>query len=131
MDRDYTHRILQCLYEVHKQLGPGLLESIYEEAVVKELTMQGFRVGRQVPVPVFYKGEQLKNNLRLDIIIDNKVVLELKSVTEYKKLFEKQLYTYLRLTNCPIGYVVNFNETSLRDGLHTVRNHYADNPTET
>ncbi len=130
MDRDYTHRILQFLYEVHKQLGPGLLESIYEEAVAKELTMNGFNVGRQVAVPVYYKGELLKDNLRLDIIIDNKVILELKSVTEYRKLFEKQLYTYLRLANCPIGYVVNFNENSLRDGIHTVRNHYADSSTE-
>ena len=124
MDRDYTHKILQCLYEVHSQLGPGLLESIYEEASVKELTMHGFNVKRQVPVPVIYKGDHLKSDLRLDLIIDNKVILELKSVTEYKKLFEKQLYTYLRLTGCPIGYVVNFNEESLLNGIHTVRNPY-------
>ena len=124
MDRNYTYKILQCLYEVHSQLGPGLLESIYEEASVKELTMQGFEVKRQVPVPVIYKGEELKDDLRLDLIIDNKVILELKSVTEYKKLYEKQLYTYLRLTGCPIGYVVNFNEESLLNGIHTVRNPY-------
>lgn len=117
--------------DISQQISPKLLESIYEEAVVKELTMQGFKVGRQVAVPVFYKGELLKDNLRLDIIIDNKIILELKSVTEYRKLFEKQLYTYLRLTNCPLGYVVNFNENSLRNGIHTVRNHYADNSNET
>ncbi|WP_239104802.1 GxxExxY protein, partial [Klebsiella quasipneumoniae] len=69
--------------------------------------MNGFHVERQVHVPVLYKGESIKNDLRLDIIIDNKVVLEIKSVVDYKKLFEKQLYTYLRLTGCPIGYVVN------------------------
>ena len=130
MDRDFTFDVLKCLYEVHKQLGPGLLESIYEEAVFKELTMNGFNVERQVSVPVIYKGETLMNNLRLDLIVNGKVILELKSVVEYRKLFEKQLYTYLRLTGCPIGYVVNFNEESLRDGIHTVRNPYAEHSTE-
>ena len=125
MDRNYTYKILKCLYEVHNQLGPGLLESIYEEAATKELTSQGFHVERQVPVPVFYKGEQLTNNLRLDLIVDDKVILELKCVAEYRKLFEKQLYTYLVLKNCEIGYVVNFNEEDLRNGIHAVRNPYA------
>ena len=126
MDRAYTYKILQCLYEVHHVLGPGLLESIYEEAAAKELTAQGFHVERQVPVPVIYKGERLANDLRLDLIVDNKVILELKSVSEYRKLFEKQLLTYLVLKNCEIGYVVNFNEESLRDGIHTVFNYRYD-----
>ena len=126
MDRDYTHDILKCLYEVHSQLGPGLLESIYESAVVKELTDNGFSVERQVPVPIIYKGETLMNDFRLDLLVDNKVILELKSVAEYKKLFEKQLFTYLRLTNCPLGYVVNFNVESLRNGIYPVKNPYAN-----
>ena len=122
MERAYTYKILSCLYEVHNELGPGLLESIYEEAVTKELTSRGFEVKRQVPVPVFYKGERLSNDLRLDIIVDDKIILELKSVTEYKKLFEKQLFTYLVLKNCELGYVVNFNVEDLRDGIHTIYN---------
>ena len=122
MDRQYTYKILKCLYEVHSQLGPGLLESIYEEATAKELAAQGFKVERQVAVPVYYKGEKLQADLRLDLIFDNRVILELKSVSEYKKLFEKQLYTYLVLKNCEMGYVVNFNEEDLRDGIHTVVN---------
>ena len=122
MDRNYTYRILQCLYEVHSELGPGLLESIYEEAAAKELTAQGFRVERQVQVPVMYKGERLANDLRLDLIVDDTVILELKSVAEYRKLFEKQLYTYLVLKDCEMGYVVNFNEESLRDGIYPVYN---------
>ena len=122
MDRNYTYRLLKCLYEVHSQLGPGLLESIYEEAAAKELATNGFKVERQVPVPVFYKGEKLQTDLRLDLIVDDKIILELKSVTEYKKLFEKQLYTYLVLKNCEMGYVVNFNEESLHNGIHTVYN---------
>ena len=113
---------MKCLYEVHSQLGPGLLESIYEEAAAKELTAQGFHVERQVPVPVIYKGERLANDLRLDLIVDDKIILELKSVSEYHKLFEKQLYTYLVLKNCEMGYVVNFNEESLQDGIHAVYN---------
>ena len=122
MDRQYTFKILGCLYEVHRILGPGLLESIYEEAVAKELTMQGFHVERQVNVPVIYKGEKLCNDLRIDLIIDGKIILELKSVLEYRKLFEKQLFTDLVLKNCEMGYVVNFNVENLRDGIHTVYN---------
>ena len=109
MDRNYTYRILKCLYEVHSQLGPGLLESIYEEAVVQELSDNGFEVSRQVNSPVRYKGRKIAADLRLDVIVDNKVILELKSVSEYKSVFEKQLYTYLRLSDCELGYVVNFN----------------------
>ena len=122
MDRNYTYQILKCLYEVHSQLGPGLLESIYEEAAAKELTAQGFHVERQVPVPVIDTGERLANDLRLDLIVDDKIILELKSVSEYRKLFEKQLYTYLVLKDCEMGYVVNFNEESLQDGIHAVYN---------
>ena len=126
MDKDYTYRLLKCLYDVHAELGPGLLESIYEEAVAIELTEHGFQVERQKAVPVVYKGKKILFDLRLDIMVDNTVILELKSVTDYKKLFEKQLYTYLRLTNCPLGYVVNFNEESLRDGIHAVYNQFAE-----
>ncbi len=122
MDRNYTYKILRCAYNVFDELGPGLLESIYEEALAHELQMNGFSVERQKPVPVIYKGERLQADLRLDLIVDGKVILELKSVTEYRKLFEKQLYTYLVLTDCELGYVINFNEEDLRDGIHAVCN---------
>ncbi|MBR5716400.1 MAG: GxxExxY protein [Bacteroidales bacterium] len=124
MDRNYTYRILRCAYNVYDELGPGLLESIYEEALVHELQIQGFKVERQVPVPVIYKDKKLPTSLRLDLMVDNQVIIELKSVSEYRKLFEKQLYTYLRLTGCELGYVINFNEEDLRDGIHTVVNPY-------
>lgn len=122
MNREYTYRILRCAYNVYDELGPGLLESIYEEALARELSDNGFVVERQKSVPVYYKGEQLCNDLRLDLIVDGKVILELKSVVEYRKLFEKQLYTYLRLMNCELGYVINFNEEDLRNGIHPVVN---------
>ncbi len=125
MDRNYTYRLLRCAYDVFDELGPGLLESIYEEALAYELQIQGFTVERQVPVPVVYRDKKLQADLRLDLIVDNKVILELKSVSEYRKVFEKQLYTYLRMKNCELGYVINFNEEDLRDGIHTVVNPYA------
>lgn len=122
MDRSYTYKVLGCVYEVYKHLGPGLLESIYEAAMMKELRAQGFDVRNQVQVPVFYKGELICPDMRLDLIIDNKLILELKSVVEYKKLFEKQLLTYLRLMNCELGYVINFNSENIRNDIHPVVN---------
>ncbi len=122
MDRSYTYKIIGCIYEVYNELGPGLLESIYESAMIYELREQGFEVNNQVAVPVYYKGTLLCPYLRLDLIIDHRVILELKSVTEYRNLFEKQLYTYLRLMNCELGYVVNFNTTNIKNDIHTVYN---------
>ena len=122
MDRSYTYRVLGCVYEVYKQLGPGLLESIYEEALIRELRSQGFEVRNQVQVPVYYKGELICPDLRLDLIIDGRLILELKSVTEYRKLFEKQLLTYLRLMDCELGYVINFNSENIREDIFPVYN---------
>ena len=124
MDRDYTYRIIGCIYEVYNQLGPGLLESIYEKAMIKELRMNGFEVRNQVEVPVYYKGELICPDLRLDLIVDNKIILELKSVIDFRPVFEKQLYTYLRLMNCELGYVVNFNTDNIRDNIYPVVNKY-------
>ncbi len=124
MDRDYTYRIIGCIYEVYNQLGPGLLESIYEKAMIKELRMNGFEVRNQVEVPVYYKGELICSDLRLDLIVDNKIILELKSVIDFRPVFEKQLYTYLRLMNCELGYVVNFNTDNIRDNIYPVVNKY-------
>ena len=125
MDRAFTYKVLGCVYEVYNQLGPGLLENIYEAAMMKELCLQGFEVRNQVSVPVFYKGELICPNLRLDLIVDNMLILELKSVVDYRKLFEKQLFTYLRLMNCEMGYVINFNTDNIRTSIYPVVNtHY-------
>ena len=122
MDRAFTYKVLGCVYEVYNQLGPGLLENIYEAAMMKELCLQGFEVRNQVSVPVFYKGELICPNLRLDLIVDNMLILELKSVVDYRKLFEKQLFTYLRLMNCEMGYVINFNTDNIRTSIYPVVN---------
>lgn len=128
MDREYTYRVLGCVYEVYKQLGPGLMESIYEAALTKELRMNGFEVNNQVEVPVYYKGEKICHDMRLDLIVDNKIILELKSVVEYRKLFEKQLFTYLKLMNCELGYVINFNYDNIRYDIYPVKNPYYNIP---
>ena len=96
---------------------------------MKELQMQGFDVRNQVSVPVFYKGELICPDFRLDLLVDNQIIIELKSVVEYRKLFEKQLYTSLRLMNCEMGYVINFNTDNISTSIHAVYNtHYHKTP---
>ncbi len=122
INNEYTHKLLGCAYEVHSALGPGLLESVYEAALCYELQSQGFEVRHQVPVKVDYKGVELDIDLRLDIIVDDSVILELKSVSEIQPVHIKQLLTYMRLTDIKLGYVINFNECSLKDGIERVVN---------
>ena len=124
IDRDYTHKLLGCAYAVHSALGPGLLESIYEKALCYELQSQGFEVRNQVPVKVKYRDISLDMNLQLDIIVDNSVILELKSVTELLPVHKKQLLTYMRLTGIKLGYIINFNEYSLKDGIERIVNDF-------
>ena len=124
LDYDYTHKLLGCAYKVHSTLGPGLLESVYEAALVYELKSQGFEVKNQVPVKVQYGDIILDVDLRLDIIVDDKVILELKSVSEIQPVHKKQLLTYMRLTKSKLGYVINFNVDKLRDGgIERIVNH--------
>ena len=124
LDNAYTHKLLRCAYNVHTALGPGLLESVYEAALVYELQSQGFEVQHQIPVKVAYKEVELDMDLRLDIIVDNSVILELKSVTEIQPVHKKQLLTYMRLTGIKLGYVINFNVDSLRNGIERMMNGY-------
>ena len=124
LDNAYTHKLLACAYSVHTALGPGLLESVYEAALVYELKSQGFEVKHQVPVKVTYKEVELDMDLRLDIIVDNCIIIELKSVAEIQPVHHKQLLTYMRLTGIKLGYVINFNVDSLREGIDRVINGY-------
>ncbi|MBQ3630368.1 MAG: GxxExxY protein [Prevotella sp.] len=122
IDNDYTYRMLQCAYEVHTALGPGLLESVYEAALIYELQRNGFKVKHQVPVQVKYKEVELNVDLRLDVIVDDTVILELKSVSEVQPIHSKQLLTYMRLTGVKLGYIINFNVDKLKDGIKRVIN---------
>ena len=123
-NKEYTHKLLGCAYRVHTELGPGLLESVYEAALVYELELQGFEVRHQVPVKVNYRGMELDMDLRLDVIVDNSVILELKSVAEIQPVHQKQLLTYMRLTGISLGYLIYFNVEYLKDGIERLVNNY-------
>ena len=123
-NKEYTHKLLGCAYRVHTELGPGLLESVYEAALIYELELQGFEVRHQVPVKVNYRGLELDMDLRLDVIVDNSVILELKSVAEIQPVHQKQLLTYMRLTGISLGYLINFNVEYLKDGIERLVNNY-------
>lgn len=107
---------------MYNELGPGLLESVYEEALVYELKQRGLDVARQVEVPIIYKGNELKTPLRLDLLVNDQVIVELKSVEEMKSVFAKQLLTYLKLMDKRVGLLVNFNTNNLRESIKRIIN---------
>lgn len=121
-ENEITYEIRGAIYDVYKALGPGLLESVYEEALVFELEQRGLKVERQKQVPVIYKGNLLKSELRFDLLVEDKVIVELKSVEEMKKVFSKQLLTYLRLMCKRVGLLVNFNTDNILQSIHRVIN---------
>jgi len=112
-----THDIIGAAIEVHRLLGPGLLESAYEECLVHELTIRNLSVERQVPVPLVYKAIKLECGYRLDIVVEKKVVLELKSIDGFAPVHEAVMLTYLRLSGIRVGLLVNFNVKVLKDGI--------------
>lgn len=110
------------MYIIYKDLGPGLLESVYEEALCFELEQRGLEVERQVQVPITYIVNVLKTELRLDIIVEDKVIVEIKSVEEMKKVFAKQLLTYLRLMDKRVGILVKFNTDDILKSMQRIVN---------
>ena len=121
-NQDLTYKIRGAIYDVYKELGPGLLESVYEEALTFELRKRGLKVERQKPIPIRYKGNILKTELRLDLIVEDSVIVELKSVEEMKKVFAKQLLTYLRLMDKKVGLLVNFNTDNILTSISRIVN---------
>ena len=122
-ENELSKIILNLSIEVHKTLGgPGLLEAVYEEALVWELVQAGLEVRRQLSVPIIYKRHQLSTPLRLDLVINDLVIVECKSVATYNSIFEVQTLTYLRLTNRKLGLVINFGDRRVVDGFHRVVN---------
>ncbi len=111
-----SYQIRGAIYDVYKTLGPGLLESVYEEALVFELEQRGLKVERQKPVPIIYKGNTLKTELRLDLLVEDQIIVELKSVAEMKDVYYKQTLTYCRLLDKRLGILVNFNVDDILDG---------------
>ena len=119
-DNEITYQIRGAVYDVYKALGPGLLESVYEEALAFELQQRDLKVERQKHVPIIYKDNVLKTELRLDLLVEDRVIVELKSVEEIKKVFYKQLLTYLRLMNLKVGILVNFNTDNILESIDRV-----------
>ena len=114
---ELTDRVIGLAIDVHKQLGPGLLESVYEECLCLELAGAGLSCGRQIAMPVSYGNVRLDAGFKADIIVEGKLIIEIKSVERLLPVHQAQLLTYLRMTGCKVGLLMNFNTVRLKDGL--------------
>ncbi|HMV81239.1 MAG TPA: GxxExxY protein [Leptospiraceae bacterium] len=123
-EQELTDLVIGCCIEIHRTLGPGLLESVYEEVLSFELKEKGISFTRQQIVPVEYRGRVLEAGFRADIIVNDKIILEIKSVEKILPLHSKQLLTYLKLTQKRIGLLINFNVNLLKDGIKRIVNGY-------
>ncbi len=114
--------IVDTSIAIHKELGPGLLETVYEVILASELKKRGLPVSRQVSIPIEYHGLKFAEGFRADILVDNKVIIELKSIESINKAHKKQVLTYMRLTECKLGYLLNFGEALMKDGISRIIN---------
>ncbi len=112
-----TEKIIGCAIEVHKNLGPGLLESAYEECLYYELKKAGLEVKKQLTLPLIYKEVKLDAGYRIDLLVENKVIIEIKSVDAIAEIHKAQLMTYMKLANIKVGLLINFNVIRLKDGI--------------
>jgi len=118
-----TEKIIGVAIEVHRELGPGLLESIYQRCLAIALREAGLNVEEERPVPIYFRGQRISDDgYRLDMLVEDTVILELKSVAALTDVFKKQLLTYLKLTGKPIGLLINFNEVVLKNGIKRIIN---------
>ena len=114
--------IVNTCFDIHVNLGPGLLESVYEEILYSELIEKGLKVERQIGLPVYWKEKKLNLGFRADLIVENKVIVELKSVEAIAPVHSKQLLTYLKITNLKLGLLINFNEALIKNGITRIVN---------
>ena len=121
-ENQISYQIRGAIFDVYNELGPGLLESVYEEAMAFELKKRGLSIQRQLEVPILYKGEKLSTDLRLDLLVEDSVIVELKSVSELQDVHYKQLLTYLKLTKKKLGILVNFNTDDIQYDIKRVAN---------
>jgi GxxExxY protein len=117
-----TEKIIGCAIEVHRALGPGLLESAYEECLCFELSQNGLNFERQVPLPVVYKGVKLDCGYRMDLVVENLVIVEIKAIAHILPVHEAQVLSYLKLDNKPLGLLLNFHVSVLKNGIKRIRN---------
>jgi len=118
--------VVNCAMRLHMELGPGLLETVYEVILVHMLRQAGLQVERQVPIPIEFHGVRFDEGFRADIIVEDKVIVELKSVEKFNNAHKKQVLTYLKLTNKKLGYLLNFGEALMKDGISRVLNGEVD-----
>lgn len=121
---DLTAEVIDACVQIHRELGPGLLESVYELVLAGELERRGLSVNRQVPVDVEFKGQRYAAAFRIDLLVENRLVLEIKSVEQLSKAHAKQLLTYLRLTEQPVGLLLNFAGATMKEGIRRIVNEY-------
>ena len=122
-ENEISYKVIGAIYKVYNELGPGLLESVYEAALCYQLRKDGLKVENQVKLSVIYDGHVLPVDLRLDVLVEDKVIVELKSVTEMKAVYRKQLLTYLKISHLKLGLLVNFDTSDIRSSIHRVVNH--------
>ena len=125
-ENELSHLILQCAFTVHSELGPGLLESAYEECLAYELQQHGLIVEKQKALPLVYKSVKLDAGYRLDLLVNNKVVVEIKSVEAFSEVHMAQVITYLKLSGCKLGLLLNFNVKSLKEGIKRIVNNFQE-----
>lgn len=118
--------VVDCAVRLHMELGPGLLETVYEVLLAHMLQEAGLRVERQVPIPIEFRGIRFDEGFRADIVVENKVMLELKSVESVSKAHKKQVLTYLKLTGKKLGYLLNFGEELMKDGISRILNGHVE-----
>lgn len=123
-ENDISYKIRGSIYKVYNGLGPGLLESIYEAAMIYQLRKDGLNVKSQVPIDIIYDGNKLPILYRLDLLVEDNIIIELKSVEDIKDVYLKQLLTYLKLTKLHLGILVNFNVDNINDGIVRIVNGY-------
>jgi GxxExxY protein len=121
-ENELSKCILDNSFKIHSALGPGLLESVYEEVLAHELHRAGIACERQVDIPILYESIRLDAGFRADIIVEKKVIIELKSIESIQSVHRKQLLTYLKLSNLKLGLLINFNVESLKDGIVRIAN---------
>jgi GxxExxY protein len=129
-DRQLTHEIIGAAMDVHKELGPGLLEAVYEECLCYELTTRNVPFDRQKPIPVVYKGAKLDCGYRADIVVLSRVIVELKAIASIAPVHDAVMLTYLRLSGCNIGLLINFYSPVLKDGIKRYVWHYTSTDAE-
>ena len=125
-ENELTEKIIGAAIEVHRHLGPGLLESIYEECLCYELNVIGLRFQRQIPLPVSYKGMKLESGYKMDLLIEDAVVVEIKATEQTPPIHAAQVLTYLKASNKRIGLLINFNVPVLRRGLKRIANRFEE-----